>query len=177
MPADTTLATKTLAFRKYLSTNTDDNAAETDLLPSTTAPTGMVNVRAFRGVELLFFGTNADNETGNCVIWLIYKSQSGLYIPREYGSVAFTLDATLVGVDGEDIDDTDMLADTVTFTAAAFSTAMVTSMGVAGTASSPADGDTIGSLIIPDLLNADGIVLDLYVGTAANVNALYRLFT
>lgn len=144
-----------------------------------------------RGVMIQFFGVGADNATGTCRVWLISQGGAGSTpdsnsLRRAYfGEAAFTL-STLTGVSGSVVAGTDVkFADTIVWTLSSDATsikgpgsAIEAAFGSPGSrAYSPGSNADYAVLFLPDLGNAEGIVLEMDKGTATSVNAtITRVF-
>lgn len=144
-----------------------------------------------RGVMIQFFGVGADNATGTCRVWLVYQGGKGSSVDtnslrRAYlGEADFTL-STLTGVDDSIIAETDVLfADTIVWELSSDATtikgpgaAIEAAFGSPGSAAySPGGNADYAVLFLPDLGNAEGIVLEMDKGTCTSVNAtITRIF-
>lgn len=144
-----------------------------------------------RGVMLQFFGVGADNATGTCRVWLVYHGGKGSSVDTNslrrafFGEADFTL-STLTGVDDSIIAETDVkFADTITWELSSDATtikgpgsAIEAAFGSAGSAAySPGGNADYAVLFIPDLGNAEGIILEMDKGTCTSVNAtITRIF-
>lgn len=147
--------------------------------------------RAYRGIRFGFFGTGADNTT--------ITGRLGLVVPGEdrpslsaateaarskaakdfevirLGTIAMTLSAA-VGAAGDAglVLSSERIADTVVWTAEA-STAMESADPLGGIVAYSPASDIPGFLQCGNLRSGIGVVLDLSVGTATNVNAYFSL--
>ncbi len=140
-----------------------------------------------RGVMLSFFGVGADGAQGTCKVWLVYQGGAGSNPDTDtmrrayYGSAVFTLSSSVTGLAGSDLADASQyFADTLTWTLSSTGTspkgpgvAIEAAFGSPGSAAySPADDADQAVLFLPDLGNADGILLEMDKGTATSVNAV-----
>lgn len=148
------------------------------------------NKRA-RGVMIQFFGVGADNATGACRVWLVSQGGAGSTpdgnsLRRAYfGEADFTL-STLTGVADSVVAETDVaFADTIVWELSSDATSIKgpgatieAAFGSPGSrAYSPGSNADYAVLFLPDLGNAEGIVLEMDKGTCTSVNAtVTRIF-
>jgi len=152
-------------LKKLLAANSSDGVAAPS--PTTTAPTGerVISV-AGNYLVVTFFGTGADNTTGTCGVYG-WRQVDGLWIPFHLIDLNFTL-STAVGVSGEAVINTERLSDTIEDGTVGGPT--LGDQAWRGL-SSPA-GNVAGHAYIPTL-GFPLLELDVYAGTATDVNALH----
>lgn len=174
------LQTHPNAYRRVLATNNTSSAftAKTD---TTTAPPaangesagGYIDLRAGSAgnmapntVLIKPYGTDADNETGSVRVYGVKEIRSGSttsYTHVLLGEWAFTLSSTLTGVAGGVVVATEYYADTITRT--------VGVENVADQVLSPTSDEPAHILV--DCKGHTALLVELIVGTATSVNALY----
>ena len=152
-----------------------------------TAPSDMLEVGnstdRMRGVEVMFFGTGADNSTATYQISVLERTNSvnasGIpddYLERIYCSGSITL-STTTGVAAKGATSSFRIADTVTCTPSSYATSVCTAYGsVVPFAFSPAD-NTEARVFIPDLGNARWIKIYFRNGTTTSMNAFVKMGT
>jgi hypothetical protein len=161
-------------FQKLFSTNAT-NASITELVPTTTAPTGdgVINSITFGGtcdsgwggnaVLLNFYGVGANNNTFTARV-TIWRLIGALWIPLRLTELSGTL-GLMVGVALSDVLNTERFADTLTE-----STAYTTAKEIV----SPAN-DSIAAVKL-DILGATKIQVQFNKGTCTSVNGLLSEF-
>lgn len=140
--------------------------------------------RLARGLEIVFFGSGANNDSFDYRLWQVKCGKNKKSPENTDHAIAYlgggtaTL-STKFGVSGGVVSDSERIADTITWTRSTTSTSprgpmevIETAYGlsVLAAAYSPAD-DTPARLIIPDLGNAEGVILEFAVtanGLSAN---------
>lgn len=180
-------------LRRYLATNSTATAfAITDGTVTSTIPSNMITLGGWRGIDCLqFFGAGSANQTfdyrlygieriGNTVITdnAPTDSQAALYEYRLIGSGTATLGAK-TGVSGGVVSNSELIVDTLTWTASAYGTYLIEAyLGAdADAAVFNPQSDSIASLTLLDLGNLYGIVIDFDMTGATSGNALIRLGT
>jgi len=116
-------------------------------------------------LKLKFYGTNANNETGNCRIYgvsLVSSASGTSYTHVLLGDYAFVLSSTCTGVAGGVVVATEYYADTITATT---DVENVTDSIISPT------GDVVAHLIL-DVKGFRYLLVEPIVGTAADVNVL-----
>ena len=148
----------------------------------------MVKVNQYVSAEIMFFGSDAANETCDYDIYGIRivghnpdrdDSPGGLvlFVPYLLGSGVFTL-STIAGVAAGYLGTGDLIADTLTWTPdATWATYIDGLVGNSPIVYSPADNQHPALLAFPDLLNFHGLVVDIKPDTAADGNALISKWT
>lgn len=149
-------------------------------LDLTTAPSQrIVNLGDARGFLLEVIGTASNNQTLDVDVYGAlrvagnYDDQPTDYEVFHWGTINATLGSntcsgSLLTAAGTSY----RYADTITWTASSFCTAWETAYGLGTTASySPAD-NSIGYLIVPNF-PAQGIILNITLGTATGGNAVF----
>ena len=131
----------------------------------------------FRGVRITPFGRGSNDQTFDFRAYAVHCGPQGWDGPVELrllATVACTLANALASA-GAGLESDDRIVDTITVTASAYLTALASAMNLTNSnaAFSPAN-DTQGCLWIPDLGNADGILFDTDLGTAAGANFLVQ---
>jgi hypothetical protein len=105
-------------FVRALATNSTATAF-TAQTPTLTEPSGtgkfdlnnyLIDGRLPTHIELVFFGTDGDNDTGDCRVYIWNRSEDGVYVPR------LLLDASLVfgNIAASDIAANTFMVDTIT---------------------------------------------------------------
>lgn len=188
----TGLETNAQPLTKYLATNSTNSAfVITDGTITATRPTNLLQLNGKRGIDCLqFYGAGSDNQTFDYKIYGVEivsntdaagtysPSTTQLYEYRSLGGGTATL-GTKTGVAGGVVSDTELVADTLTWTATAYGTFVFEAFAGADADAqvfSPAD-NTIASLVCLDLGDFYGIVIDFDMTGATSANALIRLGT
>lgn len=175
----TALQTHPNAYRRVLATNSTASAytakADTTTVPAASngeSSAGYIDLRAGaagnmapNNVLLKFFGVGSDNNTGNCRVYGVKEIVSGTttsYTHVLLADYAFTLSAA-VGVASGVVSASERYADTITRTTGV--------ENVADQLVSPT-GDVAGHVLV-DCKGHTALLIELIVGTATSVNALY----
>jgi hypothetical protein len=188
----TEILTRTTQLQRLYDTN-NASASPSSVTAVTASVANIKMMQAFRGLQAIsFFGTDAANETLN---WILYASmqvqqqrvgdpglstpsvaRDAVYLNRIVALGTATL-GTATGIEGGVVADTDFFADTIVISStSAFGTHLAAVSGQSIAVHSPED-NSIAQLVVPDLWNAYGWVLDVYRGTAATANAVVAMGT
>jgi len=159
---------------RYLSANSSDTAftitAGRQAQPA--SPENFFDLMGHRGARLSFFGTGADNSTFDYKVWLVRRSVKGSAFTAVelvlLGNGTATLSAS-VGVDGDVVDDSERMADTLTWSKVS-ATTIENALGDASDVRSPAD-NTPAELII-NCGGAAGIIVEFNMTGATSGNCL-----
>jgi hypothetical protein len=161
------------SLRKAQLTNSTD-ASYPARLPTATKPAAS-NTRAVipRGpgvieatLEVVPYGTTTDNQTTNVLVLGWSHTDNGLWVPRTICEVSGILSATLKGVAGQDVLDTEFFCDTLGLT-----------NGIAvlrPQTGAPAVANQDVASFLCDVGGVELIELLFKLGTAASQNALVR---
>lgn len=156
---------------------------------SASEPAGLIEVQGYVRAEIAFFGVGSNDQAGTYDLYGIRvignnprrnDSPSGncLYTSFLLGSGTFALSSGLAGVASGYLSASELLADTLVWTADSdFTTYLDALVGNSIVEYSPGDDAHIGLLAIPDLAGFHGIVIDVAPTTATSVNALVSLWT
>lgn len=141
------------------------------------------------GVDLQFFGAGSNDQAGTYKVWGVLRGDGGgspasgaqagqidwdLFL---LGSGAWTLASGIAiptGATAPVKKATELMADTVTWTAAAHATGIAAASGLTPTVISPADDATAALLRIPYVGEGVDILIEIAKGTATNGNCLVR---
>jgi hypothetical protein len=172
---NTSLYTASTVFRKVLTSNSA-NAAYATKIDVVALPTsaGYINLASGsagdytpNSVLFKFYGTNSDNQTGNCRVYGLRPCQDSTgtlsYTHVLLGEWAFTLSAALTGVAGGLVGASEYYADTVTRT---YGIENVSDQLLSPTGDVPAQ-------VLMDAKGHSVLFVEFKVGTATNLNALY----
>ena len=159
-------------WAKALAANTTQNGLGT-ALPTITKPVTTTSRLAidqrtkpvgYSNLRLLFFGRNANNLTMQTRVigWSLVGDTGTLWMPTLIAQITATLSSTLVGVAGNDVADTDMLADTISV-----------DNGI-GTVVAPV-GDTVPAYLNVATAGHQIVTVDFSInGSATQANGLFR---
>lgn len=184
-------------FFKYLATNSTSTSALSSDGISETRPTSLIPTRApdgsrFRGIQLLPFGTNANDEDFHMALFTIHevtdwgadKSKDHdfvLGLDKQWLTRRVTLlvpiQVTGNGTAGAYITDTDFTCDTITQTRTAWGTALESAFGQTSVIFT---GAQFASYYLPDFGDADYLTVEFDINAggsaSASANTLIKLF-
>ena len=150
-------------YKKLFSSNQSDSSFDSKT-PTTTKPSGGGIVTGLGSkAGLIFFGTDAANETFDVRVWGWSSVEDSLWVPFLLADVTCTLGSTQ-GVAGEAITDSDFIVDTITGNS-----------GDAGREIISPTGDLVASLHVENR-GANRLEVEFDMTGAADANALYWMY-
>jgi hypothetical protein len=174
------LETRTQPYALLLSANSTNNSAIAAQVPTITRPTtGVINMGTTNTqeranlIELLCFGTDGDNETGQYVVigWetagktTAAQGSNLVYVPHHIVTITATLSSSIPGISGWTPNGaSDYFADTIAYTSGDSTAKLV--LGVSDKSAASVLIDPTGSQIVQ--------VLPFRNSSAASLNALFR---
>lgn len=185
--------------QRYLTTNSTQASFSLHSTPAhkvaaLTGPDGLtlssgahhrvIEINKARGVRLTPFGKGADNATFDYKVWLVEylvnrsKNQVEAAILRLWATGTATLSSALTPASGStNLNTNEIRGDGVTITGAGVYTAINTANGgsLSVQAYAPADDINDAVVVIPDIFDADGVLIEMDLTGATEANWLYRL--
>lgn len=175
---------KSDGYFKAFTTNRTTTAFSLTEGRTTTKPTGMIQLRYGDGqnpryVTAMFCGTGSATQTFDYKVWLVSTTVGTAGTNEDYclhllSSGTATL-GTSTGVGTVGFTSSDLIADTLTTTTAAFGTASIAAFGgVEPRVYSPgSNGHAV--LFIPETCNAYGLVFEFDMTGASSGNVIYQI--
>lgn len=137
------------------------------------AGVGYIPMDNFVGIpEMIFYGTDANNEAAEVKLYAARFDSGGGVFTELLATLAVTLGSD-VGVNGQLVTASEFFADTVAITAGPYATFLASTHNASAVALTPST-NLIAAVGFAELGNIDGVVVDVNLGTAASLNALYR---